>query len=439
MVTLSTLLETHSIWLIFSVIAAVGIILISALRLFLRPAIGGALDPLNIQLLIFIGPALIGFVLLPFVTGAFSSSYYTILLFLMVWLIVIRCAGAVRKIDLSDSMPADFQLTILWMAIAIVILNAILNMIIPGKIPLFTEGGVYTRFDATTNNRLLSWMNLGTAPMPGIIFAITQRARVRRFALIALGIGIVESLLSASKGAILAIVLVLLNAMFVAAKRNQVTHYRKLRRYMIMAAICVACLTPVYLIAIGFGKDGGAAVALGTRFLAGFDQLMFTSQLDLLRSVNLGSALHVNLLEYQLMPFLKALFGSHYEYSSVGQYVVSAMTGNYVGAAATLPNSNLILEALFTSGTSLGLLMFSLELFVFYRLRRFAMSRPVTPLMLLLVCNIVINPFGLFLSGQEWITTTSVVLATILTAYGLTALWRVVARLLVFPRAVTTS
>jgi hypothetical protein len=275
--------------------------------------------------------------------------------------------------------------------------------------------------------------------MPGIIFAITQSARVRKFAAIALAIGIIENLLFASKGAIIGIVLVLLNAMFVAGRRRESSRYVKLRRYIVIAGICVACLTPLYLIAIGFGQSGGATIALASRFLTGFDQLMFTSQFDLLRGADLGSLLHTNVFEYQFMPFFKAVFSTTYEYSSVGQFVMSTMTGNYIGPAATLPNSNLILEVIFTSGPNVGLLVFCIETFAFYRLRRFAMARPVTPLTLVLVCNFVMNPFGLFLSGQEWITSTVVIFATILAACALAVLWRVSERLLIFPRTITAS
>ena len=438
MATLSQLLVTHSGWLVFTTLATVGLLLVSAIRLFLRPAMSGALDPFNIQLIVFLGPALVGFLLLPFVTGTFSNSYYTIVLFLGAWLLVIRLCGRAGRVDLTDRMPTDFQFALLWMSIAIVFANVTVNMIIPGKIPLLTEGGVYSRFEATTNSRLLSWLNLGTAPMPGIVFAVTQSARVRRFATIALGIGIAESLLFASKGAIIGIVLVLLNAMYVAGKRNETLRYTKLRKYMVIAAICVGCLTPVYLIAIGFGRNGGATLALVSRFLTGFDQLMFTSQFDLLRGTSLGSPLHINLLEYQFMPFFKAVLGTNYEYSNIGQYVISTMTGNYIAGPATLPNSNLILETVFTSGPFMGLLAFCFESVIFYRFRLYTMQRPVTPFALGLLCNFVINPFGLFLSGQEWITTTAVVFVTVIIAYGLAALWRVIERLLIFPRAMST-
>ena len=125
-------------------------------------------------------------------------------------------------------------------------------------------------------------------------------------------------------------------------------------------------------------------------------------------------------LQYQFMPFFKAAFGINPTYSSIGQYLVAYVTGQVIEGPFTFPNSNLILETMFTSGNGLGYVLYLSELLIFYFVRRRALSRPVTPGSLLALKVTVFSPLSMFLSGQEYFTTL-VISAFIL--WGCYALW----------------
>ena len=98
----------------------------------------------------------------------------------------------------------------------------------------------------------------------------------------------------------------------------------------------------------------------------GFDQLIPAASLDLASQPEPSSLLGSNIIEYQFMPFMKAIFGKEFPYFSIGQYVLQAATGNLIETAYTFPNSNLILEAIFTSGFILGFYIFLIEIVLFY-------------------------------------------------------------------------
>lgn len=109
-----------------------------------------------------------------------------------------------------------------------------------------------------------------------------------------------------------------------------------------------------------------------------------------------------------------------FPYSSVGQYVIEAATGIRIEGAYTLPNSNLILEVLFTSGLYGGLIIYLAELGCFYRLRFRTLTRPITPFSLVAVTTTIFDPMGLFFSGQEWVVEAVLVLLVIMAALVLT-------------------
>lgn len=413
-----------SLWLVILILALAYVVIVGGLRAFLRPALVGNLDPLNITLLLFTGPAIIGLILTPFLIDSASQSYFLILLFMSVLFLIIRFAGKPRKVDLSDRMDVDFQVTLLFFTMLIIIANVTVNMIIPGKIPLLTEGGSASRFDATENSRLLTWLSLGTGPVAGLIFAVTQNIRVRKFALIAVVLIVGQSLLFASKGSILTIVFILLNSSFIARARNDRERYRKLRRALISSIVIVTLIVPFYLSFILASGGMGVVGGLTVRFLGGFDQLIYASQSDLLRPAGIDSLMKVDIFDYQLMPFVKAVFSTKYDYSSVGQYVVEAATGTYIEGPFTLPNSNLILETILTSGKYLGFVFFILELSGFYWCRRVVLRRPITPFSLVLVQAVILTPVGLFYSGQEWVTETILLFFIVVAALFLSKLWR---------------
>jgi hypothetical protein len=422
MAELFSSLTDQPTWLIAAMLVLLYFVVVGCVWVFLRPAIVNYLDPLNIRLLLFIGPALIGFIVAPYWTGSFSGSYFLILLFIGLWFLTMRASGRPTKIDLKDRMSVGFQYALLSLVALIIVSNVVVNMLIPGKIPLLTEGGMLSRFDATDNSRILTWLAFGVAPMAGMMFAVTESTRVRKLALCAMILQIAEDLLFASKAGILTIVFVLINAMFIAKARGEVNRYKSIRCALIWSSAIVALVVPFYLSFIMASGSLPVLASLVVRFLGGFDQLIFTAQFDLLRHNGFPPVLKSNIAEYQLMPFFKGLFSTKYEYSSVGQYVVAAATGQYIEGPYTFPNSNLILETVFTSGKYIGSMLFVLELACFYRCRVAVLRRPITPLSLVLVLTTVLEPTGLFSSGQEWATETLLIVFIVIAAMALAKL-----------------
>jgi hypothetical protein len=412
------------VWFIILVGACLYVGIVGGLRLFLRPALAGNLDPLNIRILIFTGPAVVGLLLSPFLTHSTTESYPVILLFMAAWFVVIRVVGKPVTIDLRDRMGSTFQTTLLLLTMFIILANVTVNMIIPGKIPLLMEGGgLNARFEATENSRLLTWLSFATTPMAGLIYAVTEDSRIRKLAVFAVGFQIAENLLFASKAGILTILFVLLNALFITAMRNDRDRSKSIRLKFVISLVVIALIAPFYLSVIGAGSGSAAGGLLAVRFLGGFDQLIFASQFDLLPHRGFDSVINVNFFEYQLMPFFK-LFSSHqYDYSNIGQYIFEVITGGSVNSLGTYPNSNLILEAVLTSGKYLGAFLFLLELSLFYWCRRIVLSKPITPISLVLVQAVVFDPMGLFASGQDWVTETILLFLIITIALVLSKLW----------------
>ncbi len=419
------------LWLLILAVVGLYIGIVGSLRMFLRPALVGNFDPFNIELILYKGPAIVGFILAPFLINATNQSYYLILAFLGLWIAIVRIVGKPIKVDLRDEMGANFQNTLLFIVMIVIGANITVNMIIPGKIPLLADGtGVSSRFDATENSRILTWLSFATAEIPGLIYAVTQNPRIRRLAIIAVGLQAIESLLFASKSGILTIVFVFLGGMFIAKARHEHERYRKLRRLLFVSISLVALLVPTYFSAIGFGGPTETWVLLATRFLGGFDQLILAAQFDLLRHAGFDPLIKTDIIHYQLMPLFKVFSSTQYEYNGIGEYVIEYVTGIPVSGRGAYPNSNLILETIFTSGKYLGVLIFTLELIVFYCCRRTALKKPVTPLTLVLVQAFVMTPMGLFSSGQDWIMETLIAFITILAALVLSHIWMYVSVLM---------
>jgi hypothetical protein len=412
------------VWFIILVGAGLYVGIVGGLRLFLRPALAGNLDPLNIRILVFTGPAVVGLLLLPFLTHSASASYSLILLFMASWFVVIRVVGKPATIDLRDRMGGTFQTVLLLLTVLIILAHVTVNMIIPGKIPLLMEGGgLNARFEATENSRLLTWLSFATTPMAGLIYAVTEKSRIRKLAALAVGFQVAENLLFASKSGLLTILFVLLNALFIASLRRDSNRYKSIGRKLVISLVVVALLAPLYLSVIGAGSGLAAGGVLGVRFLGGFDQLIFASQFDLLPHRGFDSVIRPNLFEYQLMPFFKLFLSKQYDYSNIGQYIVELLTGGTVDNLGTYPNSNLILETVFTSGKYLGAFLFLLEVSLFYWCRRIVLSKPITPLSLALVQAVIFDPIGLFASGQDWVTETILLFVVITTAFVLSKVW----------------
>jgi hypothetical protein len=396
------------------------------LLLLLRRAIVNRYDPLVVQILILLAPYTAGYALFPVFLQAETPTYWLILFFLATLLVVVSLFRVPRTAFTDVRLPPSYLRIVLVSVMVIDVLAFCVNMLgSGGGIPLFSEGGSAARFEATTNSRLLTWLSFGTNGTAVLIYALSDHRGVRRLALGAFVLECTFSLLFASKSAILQPVFFLLMCMFVARARGDDSLLRRYRSVLRFAGIVLIALVPMYLLfALRGASLADLPLILGVRTFGGFDQLLPAALNNMAQDPSVQKDLHLNLLQYQLLPFFKVASGIDPTYSSIGQYVIAYVTGEAIAGAFTYPNSNLILETIFTSGSGLGYVLFVSELLVFYFVRRRALSRPVTPGSLLAIKATVFSPLSIFFSGQEFCTTLIVSAFLFGGSYGLWLLMR---------------
>jgi hypothetical protein len=400
--------EFREYFLQLALIFGAGLVAMAGLQLLLlRRAIVNMYDPLVVNVLLILAPYTTGYALFPAIQQMTTPSYWLILFFLVTLLIIASLFRAPRTAFTDIRLPAGYLRIILTVVVVVDVLMFCVN-VLGGDvgIPLFSEAGAAARFDATTNSRLLTWLSSGTNGTPVLIYAISDNRSVRRFALGAFLLENLIALLFASKGAIIQPVLFLLTCMFVARARGDDILFERYKSVLRYGGIVIVALIPAYLLFALRGTSlSDLPLILGVRIFGGFDQLLPAALNNMAQDPSVQRDLHLNLLQYQLMPFFKAAFGLNPTYSGVGQYVIAYVTGQTIEGPFTYPNSNLILETIFTSGNGLGYVLFVSELLVFYFVRWQTLSRPVTPASLLAIKATIFNPLGVFLSGQEYFTT----------------------------------
>jgi hypothetical protein len=402
--------ETTPIWISIIIFGSVYISLVIALNYLLKKSIVNNFDPLRIYIFLFIGPYLTGYLIVPFFTGVFTTSFIIISFFIVTWLIVTRMIGRPRQVNLRDAMRPEFQSLILTFAALFMVGHIIVNMIIPGKTPLFSEGGIHTRFESTENSRIFTWLYFSSNNIGGLMYAVTENMKIRKYAGFVFLIQIASWILFASKGAFIILIINLIFVIFISQVRGDKRRSKYMKRLTVGLSIIILLIMPIYLTVIGFSgehTENSVMLLLANRFFNGFDQLIPAASLDLASQAEPQSLLGANLFECQFMTFVKVFFGKEFPYYQIGQYVIEAQTGSLMDKTYTFPNSNLILEAIFTSGYILGFYLFLFELVLFYSLRYIALIKPISPMVFFLIGGFVLTPVTLFLAGQEWCTNTA--------------------------------
>lgn len=394
---------------LFFVFGVSFLLVLFVVRLVLRRAFVNNFDPLHVYVVLFFCPYLTGYLVVPYLFSGISVSFFIILFFVFCFLFLIWLIGKPKVVGLRDRMRPEFQVVLLCLVLAILFLHVFFNMIVPGYVPLFSEAGVHGRFESTQNSRLLAWLWFATGSVGGLVFALSENVKVVRFSTVVLLLQISSLILFASKGAIIQLVFVLLLALFVAKARGDVVKFDFLKKWLFVFILMLVFIIPAYFSFIGFGNDdSGVLLSLGIRVFGGFDQLIPAAIMDMVDFYEPVSLIGSNMFSYQLMPFFKAIFSVGFDYDSIGQYVVFETMGKRIEGAHTFPNSNLVLEAIFTSGFFFGFFVFAFELTLFYFFRYLAIKRQVDPLGFFLVAVFVAKPMGLFMSGQEWVTNSIV-------------------------------
>lgn len=401
------------------------IFVIGFLWLFVRRAIANLYDPLLWKGLLLFSTYLAGVLVVPHMAGDVTVSYWVILFFIFVFLVIVRLFPVVNSGEMRLGICEGFVRLLVVTSILVCVLNVVVNMVLPGAVPLFSESAGAGRFDATTNSRLLYWMANSIVGVSVVVYAISTDKVTRRLSLFAFFVEFLASVLFASKGALLQVTYLLLFCAFVAKQRNDRPNLQKYKRLLVASFVFALIVGPAYLVAVTLSASGGELLTkLGVRIFGGFDQLIPAISSDMASGFWPDREFGLGIFEYQLLPYMKVVLGVEPHYSSVGQYVVEAWTGRFIEGPYTMPNSNLILESIFTSGVGFGFFIYVAQLVWFYFLRQYAMRGSVTVLRLMLIKTIVYSPMSLFYSGQEF-WSYFVLFVSIVT--GLYACWCLVA------------
>lgn len=399
----------YSVLELFVVFGGAFFLVFFIVRSLLRRAFVNNFDPLHVQVVLFFCPYFTGYLVVPFLFSGVSVSFFIILFFVFCFLFLIWLIGKPKVVGLRDKMRPEFQFLLLCSALVILLLHVFFNMIAPGNIPLFSESGVHGRFESTQNSRLLAWLWFATGSVGGLVFALSENIKVIKFSMVVLLLQMVSGILFASKGSVVQLFFVLLLAMFFAKARGNVVRFNFLKKGFIVFVFSAFFIVPVYFSFIGFGKDdSGVLLGLGIRVFGGFDQLIPAAIMDMVNFYEPVSLIGSDVFSYQLMPFFKSILSVGFDYDNIGQYVLFEVLGRRIEGAFTFPNSNLVLEVIFTSGFFFGFFVFVFELGLFYFFRYMALKRQVDPLGFFLTAVFVAKPIGLFMSGQEWVTNSIV-------------------------------
>ncbi|CAG8998562.1 MAG: hypothetical protein CENE_00513 [Candidatus Celerinatantimonas neptuna] len=364
-------------------------------------------DPLYYYFFIFLIPAFVGF----FSFGLLfdTMSFWVISSFIAVLFIIITCFRP-GTVNLEDNLPKHFQIILLFLCLIVLLANFYINVYLPGKIPILMKDSVDIRFSASQNSRVLYWLSLSINSIPAIIFAISRYRYVRRFSLFVFFIYFLLSLLMASKGAILSCVFLEVLVLFISKSRKDYVRFRFHKKILLILICLTIGAIPFYLYTIGVASGASSGVEkiilfkLFYRFFYAFDQLIPAFKLNLIKEHYLPiSQIGLNIVQYQFLSIYKLISGFSPKFDSIGAFIIYKLYGSLYGNAHAYPNSNLIMECLLTSGVVLGGIFYFLELSIIFYIRKYTISKTVNIIRLFLFIVSVYSPYGIFLSGLEFI------------------------------------
>jgi hypothetical protein len=397
--------------LLFFTAIIVFFIYIIFISLFNRAIISWA-DPLyfNLIMLSFYTAGLIGF----FIMFKPSPKYYIILVLILLYFIVGSIASRNCAFNTSGlAISKKNQLIFCWVLLLIFISSLVVNYLF-GYMPLLEGTG--TRYLVGRNSRLLYWLETSCYGYPIILFGLTDHKIVKKHCIILIAILATIGLLTAAKGFIfyMFFMLIYYNLFLYLKERNSNNpafkeEYRLKRmknlKLVIISLVCLIALAPFYLVLI---KSAGTVKETFPNFIFrlffGFDQLIYISNLDI-GLVDKG----VSMLSIYTSSFFK-IFNYTFIYNSIPELLFHEMFGIF-GASFEhmMPNSNLIMEVIFTNGLYLGTLLLIVFSFLNFTVRRRILYKNKLKLIDIVIFNyFFMFPLWWFLSGQDFIVNFTV-------------------------------
>jgi hypothetical protein len=270
---------------------------------------------------------------------------------------------------------------------------------------------------------------MGSVPIPSMVllrfsfsyFAVllailSEHKSVKYINIISICIGFITAVLEGSKSSLFFMVIILMDydyilhltirsklidALYIKAIKNKII---QVRRVLILLLAFTLFALPFYLQVILVGESGIASLGVFLRRLfLGFDALILT----LINGIDFRSTAHLNLFEIYFYPILNKLSYTP-DFQSAGDYVIYLVTNNYyLSKSGLMPNSNFILELLFSHNYYLDLIIMFISSCIIFSHRANILEKQELKIHDIISFYLtVLTPFGLLLDGAFFINTS---------------------------------
>ena len=380
-------------------------------------SISGWSDPLNIEL-IFTAFSMAGFIFLPF-SHQIGGSYWAICFALFIFFL----AASLPKLSKVPpqknlSIPADVQKKFVILIMAIAFLS-IANDVYSGNVAILRDGGINTRFSgASESNRLLIWLNYSTVNLPIIFYALSTDKAVKKMSISTIALFTLKGILFASKSSLFFIPLTLTTLHFLLGLsrenslsdniRIKVNIFRRRLEIIIISLFTVlSAFFPLFAIMIqGANNYADGLNLIFGRLFSGFDNLIYVSVADLpMENIMDRYGFHSILILY-LSSILKVVFNFRPEFNSAPEIIMSevfSIDSSFL-QKIPLPNSNLILESIWTNGFIFGILcLFFIGYLVSWIRKKLLQKQSLKLIDVIFFNSFVLSPLLWFTSGMEFI------------------------------------
>jgi hypothetical protein len=333
--------------------------------------------------------------------GSNIYTYFIVLFFLFLFLIISSRFSIQTSSNLNLRISDRLQLFLSISVLCVILLHLALN-VLSGPILLFDPNyGSNARYLLWRNNRLILWSFYGVLSIPTILFSLSSKRKIKIINLLSISLTILISLLSAAKSSFFSVFFLFYQYVFLKSLTQNTVNFRLLR--IVNLLLCASLFVfPLFIIFIKLTDDPFDSIGLiAVRLVGGFDQLIFW-----INSKALPEAQGISLLDIYFAPVLKMIFGYIPKFNTAVELLYSNYLYYSDVSEGSLPNSNLIIELIFSCGLPLSIFAFSLLIYFNFRLRKYLLE--LTELKyyhLPLFQAFVLSPLNLLIDDQSFIVT----------------------------------
>jgi hypothetical protein len=376
-------------------------------------------DPLNISLII-LSCYTAGLIFANFISNNYSDSFYKFISLLSIYMIVGAIISNIKlrkgnNTSFNISINKKIQIYFSLFLLLILLLNIVVNYIF-GVIPILK--GIAGRSEMSQmpvpSLALLSYFIGNIVLLLGVM---SDHNSVKIINKICLFFFIFMNFLSGGKSALFLLLIILFNYYYILilklrSNRDAIKLTKKIikiKKIIIFAMTAIVLFSPIYLRLIKFGENTTESVVLlFKRIFAGFDGMIYI----ILNGIDFESFNNLKLYELYLYPIIKKLFYIP-EFQSAGEYIIYLLTKNYNFTKSGLnPNSNFILELLFSHSYIFSIIVILIASYGFYSYRaKLLMTDKLRLFHIILFNFFIFSPFGMLIDGAYFIINLYLILS----------------------------